>query len=96
MHVRALSSLAARSAKAHDDNRRMILDATRALHRFVEASRIGARAVAVHDLKSDLLNPPAAGSVDSAIVALRAQPALLAAFADAIDTLLAARLHRFL
>jgi site-specific recombinase len=74
----------------------MTLTATTALHRFVEASRAGAGAVAVHDLKAHLLVPAAAAAIDAAIAALRAEPALLASFADAIDTLLSARRHRFL
>ena len=94
MHVRALSFLPARNDALLDDNRGMTLTPTTALHRFVEASRAGAGAVAVHDLKADLLVQAAA--IDAVIAALRADPALLASFADAIDTLLSARRHRFL
>ena len=94
MHVRVLSFPPARNDTPLDDNRGMTLTATTALHRFVEASRAGAGAVAVHDLKADLLAQAAA--IDAVIAALRAEPALLASFADAIDTLLSARRHRFL
>ena len=96
MHVRASSFLPARNDAPHGDNRGMTLTATTALHRFVEASRAGAGAAAVHDLKADLLARAAPEAIDAVIAALRAEPALLASFADAIDTLLAARRHRFL
>ena len=67
-----------------------------ALHQFVEASRIGAGAAAVHDLKTALFRDDPTVAVEAAIAALRADPALLATFGDAVDTLLAARRHRFL
>ncbi len=74
----------------------MIPNATTALHRFVEASRSGAGAAAVHDLKADLLGEAPAETMAAAIAVLRADPALLERFADAVDTLLAARRQRFL
>ena len=74
----------------------MTFPVTTSLHQFVEASRIGAGAAAVHDLKTALFRADPASAVGAAIAALRADPALLAAFADAVDTLLAARRHRFL
>ena len=69
---------------------------TTALHQFVEANRIGAAAAAVRDLRTELFRAAPSDAIDAAIAALRADPALLAAFADAVDTLLASRRHRFL
>ena len=74
----------------------MTFNASTALHRFVEASRSGAGAAALHDLKADLFAGAAADAVPAVIAALRADPSLREAFADAVDTLLAARRHRFL
>ena len=74
----------------------MMPTATTALNRFVEASRAGAGAAAVHDLRVELLDAAPAQSIAAAVAALRADPALLERFADAIDTLLSARRHRFL
>jgi site-specific recombinase len=74
----------------------MTSSATTALHQFVDASRAGAGAAAVHDLKAAIFTAPPAEAIDAMIVALQADAALHAGFADAIDTLLAARRHRFL
>jgi site-specific recombinase len=74
----------------------MIPTVTAVLRRFVEASRGGAGAAAVHDLKAGLLAHAPAGAIDAAIDALRADPALREGFADAVGTLLAERRHRFL
>jgi site-specific recombinase len=72
--------------------------ATIVLNRFVEASRAGAGVAAVQALKSALMPDTASAParIAAAMHALRADAALRDAFADAIDTLLAARRHRFL
>ena len=72
--------------------------ATLGLARFVEAVRRGEGVLAVHALKSDWLGDKreAPRRVADAIAALRADPVLRDTFADALDTLLVGRRHRFL
>ena len=74
----------------------MSLSATTVLREFVDASRAGAGVAALHGLKSAMFAAAPAEAVDAAIAALRGDAVLLDGFADAIDTLLAARRHRFL
>jgi site-specific recombinase len=79
-----------------DDNSPMTSSATTALRRFIEASRTGAGAAAVHELKAALFVGSPVDAIAAAIAVLQADASLRDAFADAVDTLLAARRHRFL
>jgi site-specific recombinase len=74
----------------------MISPATIALRQFVAATSAGAGGAAAHALKTALLAAEPAAAIAAAIAALRADEALRDAFADAVDTLLASRHHRFL
>jgi site-specific recombinase len=82
--------------RRREDNASMSLSATTVLRQFVDASRAGRGVAAVQALKSALFGAAPLESVDAAIAALRADAALLDGFAGAVDTLLAARRHRFL
>jgi site-specific recombinase len=96
MHVRALSLMPGGNRMRRDDDDPMTLSATTVLRQFVEASRTEGGAVAVHRLKAALFAQPPSAAIARVIVVLQSDAALRDAFADAIDTLLASRRHRFL